>query len=408
MNNVIGSIKSADDFLELNILEKCSTIINDNNIPQDVAHSIISTAVFETEEFSRPMWRFYNDMREKHKNIFDIISPEIFLNIVRHLKKIANQKIERRNVGVNIIICSQEGRSNRIGASYPVQFQPYVDPSDIKDIRAFFIDESNNLQRIYKCIDSSNAFFAYTYNKEQNSLKFDEIKTFNGRSMKDICREHDIGFQLSGGKGLIRIYNGCKKIVDYYLSEITGDWVARFDSDIAEILNGFKMFNEADAKILTDLATEISCLGYGAMLIITQSPQNFGHSSAPCEISDEELEEATSNKTVYNYTSYDGAVIIKCGEDSHSNERLKICNFGVLINPKASIDTDDDYDVLLHYTNSGSRHEKAVRYAYDNPNDCVIVISENRTISILHGNSPIYWRDNVNPTKLINYVRKEN
>ena len=57
------------------------------------------------------------------------------------------------------------------------------------------------------------------------------------------------------------------------------------------------------------------------------------------------------------------------------------------------------YKSLVESNNCGSRHEKAARYACEHPSDCIIVVSENRSISILHGPEPIYWRDDPNPLK---------
>lgn len=401
----INDENKQSDFFMQTILAECESIINEQHISPQTAEEIALKSIAVMEEFSRPLIQLYKEVDSRTSIFETIITPELFLRIIKHLRKIANQRIESRNVGVNIIIFSQEERVG-INGSYPVQFQPYVVPKNIGDVKDFFIDDSSNLQRIYKCIDSDCAFFAYIYDKERDELKFDGIRSFSAKSMSTICGEGEIGFQLSRGTGCIRIYNKHNKIVDYYVSEVTGDWVARFDSDILDVLNGLKMFREDDAKILSNIATEISYLGYGAMIIITSDSNKFGNNSAPCKIINEELEESTANKTVFNYASYDGAVIIECGKGGHRNDRLKICNFGVLINPTSTIDDDADYSILLNYTNSGSRHEKAVRYAYDHPEDCIIVISENRTISIMHGRSPLYWRDSINPNKLIHYVRK--
>lgn len=394
-----------DDFLTKTIFKKCKSNIASDNISEDTLNKIISVAINETEEFSRPMWRFCKELYERNKDIFKIITPEILLNVIRHLKRIANQKIECRAVGVKIIIFSQEVRAKNFG-SYPLQFQPYVSPSKIKNIRGFFIDNSNNLQRIYKCIDSDKAFFAYVYDKQHNKLEFKEIKA-SVEGMTEICGDSTIGFELLSGVPCIRIFNNKEKIADYYLSETTGDWRARFDCDIFNILMKFNMFSENDAHLLTNIATQISVMGYGTILVITNKPERIENDNMPCKINSEKLDEAQKNKTIYNYTSYDGAVIIKCGKKNNINDKLEISNFGVILNSEVQINKNDNYDILLKYTNSGSRHEKAVGYAYSHKKDCVIVISENRTISIIRGIKPIYWRDNPNPQKLIKYVKKE-
>ena len=91
--------------------------------------------------------------------------------------------------------------------------------------------------------------------------------------------------------------------------------------------------------------------------------------------------------SLINCAAYDGAVVLNI----NSNNKLEIVQFGVIINPKKNV--NKEYQKLLKTTNSGSRHEKAARYACENKDDYIIVVSENKTISILHGTKPIYWRN---------------
>lgn len=89
-----------------------------------------------------------------------------------------------------------------------------------------------------------------------------------------------------------------------------------------------------------------------------------------------------------------------CGDDaigfnlSEGVPCIRIYNQGDrIVDYTGSQYDNSSYKSLVNDYNCGSRHEKAARYACEHPNDCVIVVSENRSISILHGDTPIYWRD---------------
>ena len=94
----------------------------------------------------------------------------------------------------------------------------------------------------------------------------------------------------------------------------------------------------------------------------------------------------------FDFASDDGAVVI----NRESEKDLKLYSYGVFINPIC--DLDEEYNKYIQQTHSGTRHEKAARYACENPNDYVFIISDNKTISFLHGKEIIFWRD-----KLIKY-----
>lgn len=394
--------ESSTDFLEEKILENCQEILEENTISREYAVAIISEAISATEEFSRSMWQFYRDMRNHCKGVFEQIPPELFLNIVKHLKRIVNQKIESRNVGASIVLFLQQEQSRRFG-EYPLQSVSLPAQSKISDFKGFFNDDQNDLQRLYKCINSYDAFFSYTYNHETNQLRFDGVKSMGSNSIESICEGDVLGFNISSEIPYIRIYNSGHRVVDYFMSESTGNWLARFETDIIRAIKSqINDVQEDDVKTLAKIAMQLSFLRYGAIIIITSNIDKFTESKAPCGLINEDLEIAEKSKIIYNYAAYDGAVIIQCKR----NNKLKVCGFGLILNPSSDAQISDDYEILLRQTNSGSRHEKAVRFAHENPDDCILVVSENRSISILHGRDPVYWRDNSNPQAFIAKIKK--
>lgn len=400
--------QETDDYLEKKIFCDCKEIIDTNNIEHEVAKAIILASIKETEEFSLPMRRLYNETNRQCPELFDIITREIFLNIIKHLKCIAHQKIENKPLGVNIIVFAKEDDADEL-AGYSLQFAENKIIGVIPDIQKHFIDNENELQRVYKCVDPERALFAYVCDNNR-TLTLKNVKAFRGQSdMISVCDKNAVGFQLVYGLSCIRIYYQNNKIMDYYLSEITGEWTARFDNDIFKILTNLKIFSQEDAQLLTKISTRLACFGKGAMIIITSDATRFSKTESPCKMNPSVLKKAEENNSIYNYASYDGAVVLKYGDPKVSKYTLEVVNFGVILSPVPIPKNEYVYDILLKYTNSGSRHEKAVEYAFENPKDCIIVISENRTVSIIRGKKPLYWKDNPNPDKLVSYItNKEN
>lgn len=197
-NGIMDSNICYEISLEKRIFDKCKCIIEEHSLNVEATKEIIARAVVESKEFSRTMWAFCNDIGMNCPNVFSKIDPEIFLHIVRHLKRIVNQKIESRNVGISLIIFTEPSRSATYG-DFLMQSNTYEQGSNISDIKGFFNDDQNALQRTYKCIDSTKAFFAYSYNKEKGQLKFDGIKKFENHTFETICGEDTIGFNVSNG-----------------------------------------------------------------------------------------------------------------------------------------------------------------------------------------------------------------
>ena len=149
-----------------------------------------------------------------------------------------------------------------------------------------------------------------------------------------------------------------------------------------------------DLELLTQIVMQLSYLRIGAMLIITKYPNKFDIKIASHELRDALLEDYFENGLIYQYAAEDGAVVIQFEE----GKRLKVCHNGAVLNPQGTV-CSKEYNELIIKSNCGTRHEKAARHSCENPDDCIIVVSENRSISILHGPEPIYWRDDPNPLK---------
>lgn len=373
--------------LEEIILSDCQEIIKSYNIEDIAAKAIISQTIESSQFFTHALWHFYDVVRKFYPNIFNLISPKGFLLIIQHLRRVVFQKIESRNVGASIILFINNEQVEQLG-NYHIQVLPLI--NSFGDIKNFFNEKELDLVRAYKGIKSNKAFFAFVINAKDNTIQFKGIKAFGENSFTTICGDDAIGFNLSEGVPCIRLYNQGERIVDYMLSEATGNWVIRPEKELYDIIAKQLIgVMQQDIKTLTKAIMQLSYLRIGAMLVITSNVKEFENDKTYYKLQSNGLENDMREELIYQYAANDGAVIIHKIPERH----LVAEKIGVILNPTGNKYDKSLYKALVNDYNCGSRHEKAARYACEHPNDCVIVISENRSISILHGENPIFWRD---------------
>lgn len=171
-----------NDYLINKIYEESKFIFDKNNIKDKKdAQFIISSAANIIDDYPRGLWRIYNDLQDIESKIFNLITPELLLMIIQHLRTIASQKIESRHVGVKLVVFSENPQNSYAG--YTVQAQKIKIDEKMEDekIEQHFKDFTHKMQRIYKCVDASIAFFAYTYEKNSNILIYNGIKQLEGK-----------------------------------------------------------------------------------------------------------------------------------------------------------------------------------------------------------------------------------
>ena len=224
-------------------------------------------------------------------------------------------------------------------------------------------------------------------------IKRDDISN----SMKSLCHGTTIGFSLENDTNCIRIFYQRDLCVEYFLSEITGSWTIRFKDDIKNLISQSGLTN-GETERLTNYVISLSYQGLGAMIILTKNAHKIkSYLTDSAKKLDFHLDSVAADNHFINCAKVDGAIIIE-------NKEIAIIRYyGVSISPKCEV--ANAYKDLVSLC--GSRHGKAAQYACEYPDDYIIVISENRTISFLHGKTPIYWRDENVET---NYIeeRKEN
>lgn len=370
--------------------------------------TIIKFMVNELKDVPINIRYFYLETLVNKSQIFDDISAEFFVRIIRHLRVLGEQKREKHSIGVNIVVFPDENTAGRVGTNSAIPFDSKTIkvPTDI-DYNSFF-KNNYDLERAYRYINPDNSFFAYQYSKNTDKARFIGIKDFstnNGNleivstndgvfeKMSFLSSNNSIGFSLQGDKSYIRIYQGGNHIIDYALNESSGSWAARFTSNITNLIKKSRLSND-DIILLTKYIIQLAYNASGALIVITSDYDNLFNNEDNGININVALRESAMRKNFTSYASIDGAVIIERRQNGFA--QVKKC--GVILSP--NVTPSSKYLELIHNTSSGSRHEKAASYACEHPKDFVIVVSENRTISILQGEKIIYWRDELIDTAI--------
>lgn len=178
-----GEQENDIETLEGIVLSECKEIVDKHHIDNSVIREIITTSLEPVQEFSRALWRLYKATSQKCPSIFSILDSKLFLRIIKHIRNIVYQKIENRNVGISIIVFSNNDEVEHYYTDYEMQPISISRDTGIENIKKFFEDQQNNLKRAYKGIDSKKAFFAFVYDKNKGSLIFKGIRKFNPPSV---------------------------------------------------------------------------------------------------------------------------------------------------------------------------------------------------------------------------------
>lgn len=379
-------IDSIENLINSNISNKCKNIIEKYKIEAEDVRTLIEATMNEMKDFSKAISKLCRGVGKFNPELFDLIPIELFVSVIKHMKTNSFQRIERRNIGVSLVVFTNDNITNCLGTSICIQGITKGQKVDFKD---FFQNKNRSLQTLYKCIDSDKYFFAYLYDSKENTVTFEGIKKFENNNLENICDESTIGFKLSSANQWIQIFNNKELVVSHFLCDASGNWETFINKELQNILQPhLKDVNKKNLKSLIQAVMHIAYMGSGAILLITSNSSKFESSDTPYILEEEDLIKTVDNQLIYDYAKYDGAVILE-----QKTNYLVVKKFGVILNPSERIKINDEYKELLHNTNSGTRHEKSVIHAIENPKDYLIVLSENKTISILHGEKPILWRN---------------
>lgn len=375
--------------LKETFLNNLKGVIGNDKMVNDTVSKVIDYIIPTLRDVPISTRGFLYELKKKYRDIFENFDEEIFIRIVRHMRMVGEQKREKKRIGVNFVYFTNDNARRRF-VEDPLEGRLALEnPSyKIKLENLLNNEKTTTLKRTYRFINPKTSFYAcnkdeilgiYKFNENGNDDVFANMVTItnNGRAL---------GFSIEGGSSCIRIFFNGQHIADYFVSEQVGRWICHYPKDLDKLFLEIPI-NDNDRAELVKKVIDLAYLRKGAIIVLTnENNKDSLKSSQSIELDGDVTVSDISNNIFNCYAENDGATIFKL--DGHHAYLLR---FGVILQPSGSL--IEDYSNLIKNSVSGARHEKAALYACNNPNDYVIVVSENRSISYLHGANPIYWKD---------------
>lgn len=319
--------------------------------------------------------------------INDLLDEERLSVILAHLASVIHRKIESKAMKVLFLISKNHcvDELHRTFPEYPMQrwMSNYIKkeviiPDTLEKISLSYMSVN---PYIASYLFSSDGFF-HGIRQLTNSDENEGISILNERMTG---RDEFIAFLAEGKKQCIRIYYKGKLVSDYYLSESNGQWRLRFLNDFNDILKQTCIKTDI-CDVVCNIIFDLSYRKIGSMLIFNAEKLD---EDKDLDKEFEYLKGATIQgerlSIIRDWASLDGAILMKKTGD--------IFSVGKILNEYGENQLNGEWKDRITNSQKGARHTVAAAVASTYPEACVVIISENRGISVLYNGKPLVWND---------------
>ena len=322
-------------------------------------------------------------------HISDLLDQERLSVILAHLTSVVHRKVESNAMKVMFLITKNEcvEELHRKFSEYPML-------SEINNFikkEAIIPDVLEKISLSYKAVNPYTAFYLFSsdggFYGIRQLTKSDEENAISILNKEMADRDEFIAFLAEGRKQCIRIYYRGKMVADYYLSESNGQWKLRIISEFIDILNHTCIKKDICYRVC-DIIFDLSYRKIGSMLIFIDTDLNEDKES------DKEIEnlkgayiQGERLSIIRDWASLDGAILIK--------STGKINSVGKILNNYGESQLINEWKERISNSQKGARHTVAAAVASEHQDACVLVISENRGISVLYNGKALIWNDQI-------------
>jgi len=334
-----------------------------------------------------------NNVEQIYNNIpfRNEIDKKIFEQIISHLKKVNYRKIEKHSMGACFVICKAD-YIEQCKAKYD---EFHVNTKLFNSTKIIKFDEKLSLEigLLYKTIHPFAAFFLFSSTGEFHgvyNLIRSHTESLSTKTIAELTNEKAVAFLTQGGTESIRIFSERSLLADYYLSGGDGDWRFRLLSDVKKCISFTKINGNTLIDYICNFIFELSFNRIGALLVFSKNEFKSNDSQDHNTLKNAYFTDINI-ETLKTWASVDGAVI--------SFLDGKIQRYGQLLPFNEKTKLLEYMTGLIKSHQKGSRHTGAAKYSLEHPEDCIIIVSENRGISILYkeyGDHPLMWDDEIN------------
>lgn len=248
------------------------------------------------------------------------------------------------------------------------------------------------ISKTYRKINPRNAFFHFSADGSFYGVR-QLVQADGEEGISVLCKylenqQEYLALLAEGDKKSIRIFYCGKVVADYYLSEGNGRWRLRFIEDLCTIFKSAHV-SEAICEQLAEMVFDLSYRRIGSMIIITdENIKDDIRSSEDIDAVKGSFITASIESIIHDLATLDGALILrKNGEVVSAGNILKSNN----------IEMQSEISEHIKRSQKGARHTAAGVFATAHPDACVVVISENRGLCVLHNRKAVMWNDVIEP-----------
>lgn len=299
--------------------------------------------------------------------------PESTLaHFLAHVTSVSHRRVERNSLG-----CSLGVFPASIAETLVDEYGPYNPAGEMR-----FGGRRSDVEvaaQKYQSVDPALGLFIF----DEAGRGYGVVRTPENdpKWPTRLSKDHDPGLvlQLERGQDCVRLFTTGRVVADYYLSDSTGVWTLRryqmIEREVEAKVHGTTAVpNMEFLREVIGRAFELSHQRIGAMLILGKEldPELVTQSEPLRRV----LFTGTGSRVFVDIARRDGAV--------HITPTKKIVANGVLVQAKRMEGGRRSV--------GGGRHAAAQSFSGESPDHIVIVVSENRTISVLMGGHYIIER----------------
>ena len=291
---------------------------------------------------------------------------------LRHLERDISKKEEKRPVGCCIIIARVVGRSLPL---------PELPDYPLLDCRAGAIEDPySGLDAYHDAVSPLGG--AYVFDQKGTFVRAVKLEIRGGRTdtilsgysavekVTSTNREAICLLLPSGAKSVL-IYQHGSRVAEVLLSEKTAERRFRYPNEVLEkMVSGAPTVRRAVLKAVCDACIELSFRGYGGMIVVGDVPFDqfsLTEPKVPCK---PECDLASMGKdTLVEFAKMDGATFVT--------------NEGRVTKVNRTVTPIKDPGVEPLFPGRGGRHTTGEKISRLAPNALVVIVSENRGISIV-------------------------
>ena len=342
---------------------------------------------------------FSNSTHEKYYNLLGLNwkNKKFFDYLLIHIKTIINKKIENHYINACFAVYPEDSVDifveDKNYPQYPMQPIFYVGNVmipfvlDVASPQSVTLNTLNDISLLYKTIHPFTAFFLFSsagnfYGTRQLVLKKDDVPCLN--KIYDITKDNNaVIFFTQGEDKSLRIYMHNALVADYYLSESDGDWRFRLFSKYQSVLKDTNIKHNI-TKDICEMIFELSHKRIGALIVFQDEEYSVEEKDKHKKMDEDNYIGHKNKSVLLGWASMDGAVL--CTTDGH-------VKYAGIVLPKSDKPLKPHINTLINKHQKGSRHATAAVYSESHPEACVIVVSQNKGISIFYKENVIIWDD---------------